>query len=58
MEIPELYELEFKWMIENAVKETEKQIKQIIAHHGKGTFEEKQAKSYITFLLNILKEIN
>ena len=54
MKVPELYELEFRWMIENAIKETEKQIEQIIAYHSKGTYEEKQAREYINFLENIL----
>lgn len=58
MKIPELHELEFKWMIENAIKETENQIEQIIAHNGKGTFEEEQARNYVSFLENILKENN
>lgn len=58
MNIPKTYELEFKWMIENAIRETEKQIEQIIAHHEKGTYEEEQAKKYADFLKNLLKENN
>lgn len=58
MKIPELHELEFKWMIENAIKETKNQIKQIVTHHGNGTYEEEQARSYVSFLENILKENN
>jgi len=58
MIIPEMYELDFKWLIENAIKETEKQIEQIIAHHDKGTYEEEQARKYVFFLKNILKENN
>lgn len=58
MNVPEFYKWQFQDLIQREYNETLKQIEQIIAHHGKGTYEEEQAKNYIDFLKNILKENN
>lgn len=55
--MPEIYKLQFQWLIQNEIKETENQIEQIVAHHGKGTYEEDEARKYVVFLQNILSNI-
>ena len=55
--MPESYELQFQWLIQREIEGTEKQIEQIVAHHKEGTYEENEARKYISFLQNLLNTI-
>ena len=57
MNIPENYKWQFQDLIQREYNETLKQIEQIIAHHGKGTYDQEEAVKYVNFLGDILRSI-
>ena len=57
MIVPETYKRDFQDLIQREYDGTLYQIEQIIAHHGEGTYEENEAKSYADFLYDILRNI-
>lgn len=57
MIVPENYKCQFQDLIQREYDGTLSQIEQIIAHHGKGTEEEEEAKSYADFLYDVLRNI-
>lgn len=58
MIVPENFKWQFQDLLQREYDSTLKQIEQIIAYHGKGTYEENEAKSYADFLDNILRSID
>lgn len=57
MIVPENHKWQFQNLIQREYDETLKQIEQIIAHHGNGTYEEENAIEYTNFLVDILENI-
>ena len=57
MIVPEFYKRDFQDLIQREYDGILYQIEQIIAHHGEGTCEENEAKSYADFLYDILRNI-
>lgn len=57
MIVPENYKWQFQDVIQREYDGTLQQIEQIVAHHGKGTYEEEEARSYADFLYDILRNI-
>lgn len=57
MIVPERYKWCFQDLIQREYDGTLKQIEQIIAHHGEGTDDENEARSYADFLYDILRNI-
>ena len=57
MNVPENYRWQFQDLIQREYNGTLYQIEQIIAHHGKGTCEEDEARNYSNFLYDILINI-
>ena len=57
MNVPELHKWQFQSLIQREYNETLKQIKEIIAHHGQGTYEQEEAIKYANFLGDILRDI-
>ena len=58
MNVPENYKWQFQDLIQREYNETLKQIEQIIAHHGKGTYEQEEAVKYANFLGDILRSVD
>ena len=57
MIVPENYKWQFQSLIQTEYNTTLKQIEQIIAHHGQGTYEQEEAIRYVNFLGDILRNI-
>ena len=57
MIVPENYKWQFQDVIQREYDGTLQQIEQIITHHGEGTCEEEEARSYADFLYDILRNI-
>ena len=57
MKVPEIYKWQFQDLIQREYNETLEQIEQIVAHHGKGTYEQEEAVNYVNFLGDILRNI-
>ena len=55
--VPEKYKSCFQDLIQREYDGALNQIEQIIAHHGKGTEDENEARSYADFLYDILRNI-
>ena len=57
MIVPERYKWCFQDLIQREYDSILEQIEQIIAHHGEGTTDEEEARSYADFLYDILRNI-
>lgn len=57
MIVPKRYKWCFQDLIQREYDGTVKQIEQIIAHHGKDTEDENEARNYADFLYGILRNI-
>lgn len=57
MIVPEPYKQDFVDLIQRERDGVLRQIEQIIAHHGEGTYEEERANAYSDFLYDILRNI-